>query len=194
MRWSVALLTFGLLVPAELPDKTMIATVLLSRRGRPVIVWAGAAVAFAAQAAIGVVAGGLVSKLPQLLAQILATATFAGGAAWLLLGHEPAEAAGAAEIAPVVSAHRTFITAAGIVFLAELGDFSQLLIAGLAAHFHDPLSVLAGAVAALWLIAALGVVAGRTLIRNVRLSLLRKAAGALLAVLTAVSVVRLLGF
>lgn len=205
MSWRIALVTFGLLVPAELPDKTMVATVLLSRRGRPAAVWAGAACAYALQAAIAVVAGGVVARLPQLLSQALATAAFAGGAAWLLLGHDHApagkapearqagQAGSTAEVAPPVPGHRAFLTAFGVVFLAELGDFSQLLIVGLVARFHDPVSVLAGAVPALWLVAGAGVVAGRTLMRNVRLCILRRAAGWLLAALAAVSVTRLLG-
>ncbi|MFZ8925221.1 MAG: TMEM165/GDT1 family protein, partial [Candidatus Nanopelagicales bacterium] len=60
-------LAFLLIFPAELPDKTFIATLVLSTRYRRVAVWLGVAAAFAVQTAIAVAAGGLLSLLPQRL-------------------------------------------------------------------------------------------------------------------------------
>ena len=54
MGWldlSVVALTFLLIFPAELPDKTFIATLVLSTRYRRVPVWIGVAAAFAVQCA-----------------------------------------------------------------------------------------------------------------------------------------------
>jgi putative Ca2+/H+ antiporter (TMEM165/GDT1 family) len=57
-----------------------------------------------------------------------------------------------------------------VLFLAEWGDLSQLLTAGLAARYHDPVSVFVGSWLALVTVAALAVILGRTLLRFVRLS------------------------
>lgn len=57
--------TFGLVFLAELPDKTAIATLVLSSRYRGTWVFAGVAVAFAIQVAIAVVAGTFLAQLPQ---------------------------------------------------------------------------------------------------------------------------------
>jgi len=55
--------------------------------------------------------------------------------------------------------------AAGVIFVAEWGDLTQILTANLAARYHSPLSVGVGAVLALWVVAALAVVAGQGLLR-----------------------------
>ena len=65
-------------------------------------------------------------------------------------------------------------TSFGVLFLAEWGDLSQLLTAGLAARYHDPLSVFVGSWLALVTVAGLAVILGRTLLRFVRLSTIRR--------------------
>ena len=45
MNFTVLAITFGLIFVAELPDKTMIATIVLSSRYRPLPVFIGAAAA-----------------------------------------------------------------------------------------------------------------------------------------------------
>ena len=65
-------------------------------------------------------------------------------------------------------------TSFGVLFLAEWGDLSQLLTAGLAARYQDPLSVFVGSWAALVLVAGLAAVIGRTLLRYVRLATVRR--------------------
>ncbi|MEI6363909.1 MAG: TMEM165/GDT1 family protein, partial [Actinomycetes bacterium] len=55
----IVLTTFALIFPAELPDKTFIATLVLSTRYRHLWVWIGAVAAFGVQMVIAVVAGGL---------------------------------------------------------------------------------------------------------------------------------------
>ena len=48
----------------ELPDKTFIATLVMSTRFRPLLVWIGVGLAFLVQTLVAVVAGGLLAKLP----------------------------------------------------------------------------------------------------------------------------------
>ena len=72
--------------------------------------------------------------------------------------------------------------------MGEFGDLTQILCANLAAKYHDPWSVFVGAVLGLAAVCAVGVIGGRTLIRIVPLTVVRKTAGVLLAGLCAYSV------
>ena len=57
MNWTVFAAVFPLIFLGELPDKTMFATLVLASRGRPLAVWAGAAVAFGVHVVIAVAVG-----------------------------------------------------------------------------------------------------------------------------------------
>ena len=76
----------------------------------------------------------------------------------------------------------------GVVFLAEWGDLTQLATASLASR-GDALSVFVGATAAMVTVAAIGVVAGRALLRVLPEHTLRKVAAGIFAVLAVVAVV-----
>lgn len=62
---------------AELPDKTMIATIVLSSRSRPLPVWIGAALAMVVNAAVAVLAGRLLELLPHRWVEAVVAALFA---------------------------------------------------------------------------------------------------------------------
>jgi putative Ca2+/H+ antiporter (TMEM165/GDT1 family) len=72
-------------------------------------------------------------------------------------------------------------TSFAVVFLAEFGDLTQILIANLAARYRDPVSVFVGAAIAFILIAGVGVAAGRTLLRIVPLAAIRRISGLAMA-------------
>src|SRR3954453_3539064 len=76
----VALTVFVLILPAELPDKTMVATLVLSTRFAALPVWIGVSVGFAVQSAVAVAAGGLVSLLPTDVVHGITAVMFAIGA------------------------------------------------------------------------------------------------------------------
>ena len=191
----LAATVFGVIFAAELPDKTMFATLVLSTRFAPGLVWIGVAGAFVVQCLIAVVAGGLLSLAPERLVAVVIAILFAAGAAVLLLGGDD-PTAGAGEPADRVgapSARRAVATSFGVLFVSEWGDLSQLATAGFAARSGDPLSVFVGSVLALWAVAGIAVVAGRALLRVVPLRLVRRLAGfglAVLAVATAAQAVR----
>src|ERR1019366_5267360 len=69
-----------LVIPAELPDKTFISCLVLSSRHRPLPVWVGAVSALVLQAALAVVAGGLLTLLPKVTVRSVVAALFVGGA------------------------------------------------------------------------------------------------------------------
>ncbi len=210
MNLAVAATVAALVFPAELPDKTFIASLVLSTRFRPLLVWLGVAGAFVVHAAIAVGAGSLLRLLPHEAVQIVVAVLFAGGAAYLLFVPESAEEDKGEQVAeaapgqaqPVTpgraepgepggaSVRRALLTSFGVVFVAEWGDLTQILTANLAARYHDPLAVFTGATVGLWAVAAIAVVAGRALPRLIPLTLIRRLAGIALlgfAVASAVS-------
>ena len=65
-----------------------------------------------------------------------------------------------------VSRGRTVLTAFVVIFIAEWGDLTQILTANLAVRYHSPVSVGVGALAALWLVAAIAVGGGQGLLRT----------------------------
>lgn len=156
MDLAVAVTTFALVIPAELPDKTFVSCLVLSSRHRPLPVWVGACSALVLQSAVAVVAGGLISLLPKLAVRSLVAALFLGGAVYLLVTTEHAEQERAEQLASgeersLADRRSSFwrVTAItfGVVALAEFGDITQVLIANLAAHYRDRAAVFAGATA-----------------------------------------------
>jgi putative Ca2+/H+ antiporter (TMEM165/GDT1 family) len=186
--------TFGTIFVAELPDKTMLATIVLSARfKRPLAVWLGAACALTAQMAIAVVAGRLLDLLPDRPVRAAVAVLFGTGAVLLWrssydLADETAAVEDAVPPGRGLPAWRVSATVFGIVFLAEWGDLTQLAAASLAAN-GEALSVFVGATAAMLTVAAIGVVAGQSLLRILPERLLRKIAAVIFAALAVVAAV-----
>ena len=174
MQLNVVLATFPIVFLGELPDKTMFASLVMSTRGRPFVVWLGAAAAFAVHVVIAVTVGvALFHLLPhRALEAIVAGMFFAGAllALWEARKPRDEEELVARETA---SHRRVAVTAFVVIFLAEWGDLTQILTANLAAHYHDALSVGVGALLALWVVAALAVLAGQSVLRLVNIATVR---------------------
>jgi len=174
---------FALILVAELPDKTMIATLVMGSRARPLWVWLGASGAFVVHAAVAVAAGRLLELLPHRVLDAVVAVLFLGGAAYLLLvpeAEEEARGEEAAEVEVPGKATKVVATAFGVILVGEIGDLTQLLTVNLVARFHQPLSVFAGASAALVSAAAIGAFGGRALLRFISVNVIRKAGGVLL--------------
>jgi putative Ca2+/H+ antiporter (TMEM165/GDT1 family) len=191
---AVAATTFALIFPVELPDKTFVASLVLATRYRPALVWVGVSLAFLAQCAVAVAAGGLISLLPATAVSAAAAVLFLTGAVVLWRGasradveEADAEQEFAAGATRDVHGARVVATSFAVLFLAEWGDLSQLLTAGLAARYQDPVSVFVGSWLALVVVAALAVLLGRTLLRAVRLSTIRRVGAAVCLLLAAVT-------
>lgn len=189
---STALLTFVVIFPAELPDKSLLASLVLGTRFRTLPVWLGASAAFVVHAVIAVAAGGLLRLLPSTLVEVVVTVLFAVGAAILLLGSDEEESADIEVARGAVSSLRMFWTSFGVVFVGEWGDITQLATANLAARYDDPLSVGLGAGLALVSVVGLVLLAGDRLLRRIPLQLVRRGAGLLLALLAVLSLISLL--
>jgi putative Ca2+/H+ antiporter (TMEM165/GDT1 family) len=193
VRISIVLTTFAVILLAELPDKSLFASLILGTRFHPFGVWVGVAAAFAVHVVLAVAIGEAISLLPARLVASITALLFAIGAYILLFrasdGDEADESGRAVRVGPPPTVTRALATSFGIVFLGEMGDVTQITTANLAARYGDPLSVGLGALLGLWTAAALAVTVGRGLLRVVRPVLLRRAAGCILGVLAVLSAI-----
>ena len=181
MDLTVAAVAFGTIFLVELPDKTFIAALVLSTRFRPLAVWVGVGLAFAVQTGVAVTAGALATLLPDTVIRTVALLIFLAGA-FVLVRTAPGADASEKEQEEEYAAKagedgsRSFVKAAVasflILFAAEWGDLSQLLTISLVTKYQDHLSVFLGAWAALLAVSGLAVIAGRVLLRYLRLSVL----------------------
>ena len=206
---AIVATTFALIFPAELPDKTFIATLVLATRFRRLWVWLGVISAFAVQVLIAVTAGGLLALLPGRLVLGITFVLFAAGAVIMIRGglasraaeleaeaDEEAEVAERAERSggdPAdLTAWKVFGLSFVVLFTAEWGDLSQLLTAGLAARTDAPVSVFLGSWAALATVSGLAVLAGSWLRARVPIWRIRLVSGGILTALAIWTLVELI--
>jgi putative Ca2+/H+ antiporter (TMEM165/GDT1 family) len=197
---AVAAVVFGTIFVVELPDKTFIATLVLSTRFRPLLVWLGVTAAFLLQTLVAVLVGGLLAQLPRTPVQVVAALMFLVGGILLLRGAGRAdeeEAETEEEFAHKGAATATGLKAVAtsfvVLFLAEWGDLSQLFTASMVLRYEDPLSVFVGAFGALAAVSALAALLGRALLAKVHLSTIRRIGGTVCLVIAAVSILEVLG-
>jgi putative Ca2+/H+ antiporter (TMEM165/GDT1 family) len=271
---TAALVTFGIIFLAELPDKTLVASLVLGSRFRPLHVWVGVAAAFLVHVTLAVAVGSVFTLLPHRVVDAVALALFvigavlvyregnddeaeeeaeaeqeaarvAGtdargataeavpgpfGATSVARSGEPSTATDASEagvvtagvaragvvtagvvtagVAPAGVAPAGMVTAGGkkaretprgfwrvaatsftVIFVAEMGDLTQISTANLAARFGSPVSVWLGAVLALWAVAALAIAGGRSLLRVIPVKVITRVAAAAFVVLAVISLV-----
>ena len=190
MDFAVVFAVFPIIFIGELPDKTMFASLVMSTRGRPALVWVGAAAAFAVHVVIAVTIGvALFHLLPHQALDAIVAGMFLVGAALALREAVKEKKQRQEEVIverEVASHRRVAVTAFLVIFLAEWGDLTQILTANLAAHYHDPISVAVGAALALWAVAGLAVIGGQSLLRYINLFTIR--------IVTAVVLVALAGW
>jgi putative Ca2+/H+ antiporter (TMEM165/GDT1 family) len=187
---SEAAATFAAVLPAEIPDKTILAALILSSRYRPGYVFSGAAAAFLVQVVIGVAAGGALSLLPHRPVEGAAAGAFLIGA--VLLWRQKEEANPDADDEGGPDGLRdgfwpVFATSFAVVFLAEFGDLTQFMTVSLAARFHNPIAVGVGATLALWTATALAVLVGWRLLKLIPLRWLTRGAAVVMLVLAGTS-------
>ncbi len=182
MSAAVVATVFVLVAAAELPDKTMIATLVLGSRSRPLFVWLGAAAAFLVHVAIAVGAGRAIELLPHEALDIVVTALFFLGALLLLVVPERREKARgekeAEDVRPVPTRPwKVAGSAFAVILVGEFGDLTQLLTINLVGRYHQPLAVFVGAYAGLLAASALGAFGGRALLRVLPLDWIRRGGG-----------------
>ncbi|MGY1745316.1 TMEM165/GDT1 family protein [Blastococcus sp. SYSU D00695] len=194
---SVVAAAFVLVLPVELPDKTLFASLVLATRFPPLPVFVGVGLAFGLQVAIAVTAGSLLTLLPGALVSGVVAVLFLVGAVvlWRSATSGPEDEDVDADSSAGSSFLRTAAISFGVLFAAEWGDLSQLATAGLAARYEAPLSVFVGAWAALLVVSGLAVFLGKKLADRLPVALIRRVAAGLFlvfALFAAVETVRTL--
>ncbi|MCM2388696.1 TMEM165/GDT1 family protein [Streptomyces albipurpureus] len=186
ISFTIMAITFGVVFLAELPDKTALAGLMLGTRYRASYVFVGVAAAFAVHVALAIAAGSVLTLLPQRLVQAVVGLLFLAGALILLLKKNDED-----EENIKAPADQSFwkVSGAGfmLILVAEFGDLTQIMTANLAARYDDPVSVGLGAVLALWAVAGIGILGGRTLMKYVPLRLITKVAAGLMLLLAGFS-------
>lgn len=175
---------FVLVLAVELPDKTLVATLILTTRYRAGPVFLGVAVAFAVQCVIAAAFGSVLTLLPDRLITGVVALLFAIGAFLLLRegfshenGSEDAVRAGPRS----TSFARAALTSFGVLFAAEWGDASQIAIAGLTARLDSPVWVGLGGWLALTVVGGVAVLVGRKIRERLRPHLIQRVAGLVFA-------------
>jgi putative Ca2+/H+ antiporter (TMEM165/GDT1 family) len=185
---SSSLLAFGtallLVLAVELPDKTLVATLILTTRYRALPVFVGVCVAFAVQCVIAAGFGTVLTLLPDRLVAGVVAVLFAVGALLLLregFARHDDEVDAASTGPAAVSFWRATLTSFGVLFAAEWGDASQLAIAGLTARFGSPFWVGLGGWVALTGVAGLAVLLGAKIRARIHPALIQRVAGFIFA-------------
>lgn len=172
---SISLSTFTLIALAEFGDKSQLVCMSLAARHRHWPVLLGATSAFLVLNALAVLFGaGIANWVPERIAAGLVALLFGTFGIHTLLMQEEEESAEVVER----SGHGIFLTTLLLIFVAEFGDKTQIAVAGLASSLA-PLAVWLGATAALVMVSALGVWAGRTLLQRLSLRWLHRISGSL---------------
>ena len=200
MSLTVIAIVFAAIFVVELPDKTFIAALVLSTRYKPLAVWIGVGLAFFVQTLIAVLAGHFATFLPSTLIKSVALVIFLVGAVVLFRsapGAEAEEKEQEEEFAARATEPRTGLQAVAtsfvVLFAAEWGDLSQLLTISMIARYGHPVSVFLGAWGALLVVSGIAVLAGRFLLRKIRLSLIHYLGAGVCLVLATVTAVELIG-
>jgi putative Ca2+/H+ antiporter (TMEM165/GDT1 family) len=182
MSLGVLFTVYALILPAELPDKTMVATLVLATRFPIVPVMIGTSLGFIAQAAIAVAAGSLIAELPHTPVQAVSAAIFLLGAILTLRasGDPEQEEREVEEELEGTSAKAGTWRVVGIsfliLFLAEWGDLTQLLTASLAARYDDPAAVFLGSAGGLVTAGLVACAGGKALLRILPMVWIRRIA------------------
>lgn len=174
MDWKIALTAFGLVFVAELGDKTQLAVLAQTCKfRRPGAVFLGASLALVAVTALGAAGGQLVGRLiPPEWVRVAAAIAFALMGA--VMAREAIRDGAKNHTGDCPEAEggssgglgwKAFAATFGLIFLAEMGDKTQLAVLSLAGKRADAVPVFIGGALALTAVTAVGVVGGQGLLR-----------------------------
>lgn len=173
MNWQALLSTLGLILIAELGDKTQLAVVTQTcKYRRPWPVFVGASLALTLVTLLGAVGGRVLgSVLPAALLQTIAAIAFV--VMGLFIAREASQRDGETcdpicEFedggSPAIS-KQAFATTFGLLFVAELGDKTQLAVLSLSSQYQATWPVFVGGAIALTIVTGIGVIGGQGLCR-----------------------------
>ncbi len=171
-----SLIVFIAIFLAELPDKTMFATLMLSTRmRRPLAVWIGVCIGYCTHVTVAVFFGSALSKLPERPIHALVGLVFLGTGIFMFRSSSEQHESDSVEPTQRKFFQVVYLSATTIL-VAEFADMTQLATVGFAVRTGDSLGVAIGAASALCTVSAIAVVAGSWLQRNVKLQLVQRMA------------------
>lgn len=186
---TVGLATFGVILLAEMGDKSQLVCMTLAARHRSQPVLAGAVAAFVLLNTLAVLFGATLAQwIPQRVLAGVVALLFGVYGVLALRNSQAAE-----EDEEIVQRRRRgiFATTFLLLVLAEMGDKTQLAVAGMAGTL-PPVPVWVGATLALITTSALGVLVGCKLLRLIPIHRLHQVSGLLFLILAGVAGVRAL--
>ena len=171
--------SYALIFAAEIGDKSQLVCMTLAARHRATPVIFGAIAAFSLLNILAVIFGvAIATWLPDYLVAGLVSALFAVfGLQSLFFTDEDDDE----EVKPK-SSHNLFFTTFLLITVAEFGDKTQLAVVALSST-AIPAAIWIGSTLALSSSAILGVLAGRTLLQKIPLSLVHKISGIIFIIL-----------
>ncbi len=183
------LATFALVAASEMGDKTQILAFSLATRYRkPGAVLAGIAVSTVALNLLASTIGvWLASRVPPRGLALAIAALFLGFGIWTLRGQDEEQAS-----AGSASSRGAFLTTAGLFFVAELGDKTQVAAVALAAQYHSVVAVTTGATLGMLVADGLAVLLGERLAGRIPMRRVRQGTAALFIAFAAIALYRAL--
>ena len=170
---AVSISSFTLIALAEIGDKSQLVCMTLAARHRHWPVLLGASAAFLVLNALAVIFGaGVATWVPERVTAGVVAVLF-GAFGIHALRRQDDEVSDDITERP---GHGIFFSTLLLILVAEFGDKTQIAVAGLAGTL-SPLPVWIGASAALVLVSALGVWAGRTVLQRLPIIWLHRISG-----------------
>ena len=179
MEQTIFLSTFGLIFLAELGDKTQLTAMALSLRYPWRRIFVGIAAAFVVLNLAAVLVGKVLFLLLPIFWVTLVSALLFFYFGYSTLRHACSQDDD--DDSPPHTAATAFRTAFIMIFMAELGDKTQLVTASQAAQHSDSFMglsmVFVSSTLALWLVSLIGIFAGKQLVRFIPLRWIHRTAG-----------------
>jgi putative Ca2+/H+ antiporter (TMEM165/GDT1 family) len=184
-----SLFVFLIIFLAEIGDKSQLVCMTLSAKHKAKHVLFGAILAFGILNLIAVQVGAAISGfIPEYYLNIVVAILFAGFGLHSLFSKEDDEEEDCSE---VKSTKHIVFTSFSLIFLAELGDKTQLAVATMSGT-QSAVSVWIASTLALTATSALGVFLGSRFLTKIKPSLLHKISGVFFLVMAAIFAVRVI--
>ncbi len=163
MELTTLFSSFVLLFLAEMGDKTQLMVMTLAHRHRAMPVIVGGCAAFTVLNLLAVFVGqGVAQVIPREVVLIAAGLLFS-----VFAWRSWADAEEASDSDGNTSHRAVWLASFMLIFVAELGDKTQLAMVALAAQSSSPWSVFVGGTLALWGVTLIGAALGVTLLRRI---------------------------
>ena len=177
---ATAVTAFTLIAAAEIGDKSQLVCMTLATRHRSLPIILGAVAAFGLLNTLAVIFGAAIASwLPEYLVAAVVSLLFAIFGVHSLRVLDDDDNGEIKE----KSGHSIFFTTFVLITVAEFGDKTQLAVVALSST-AQPIAVWLGATAALMMTSALGVLAGKTVLKKIPLTFLHRLSGVIFLALS----------